>query len=308
MEDMFTLLVSGEEGSSVSVQCLYSAAYQNKQKQWCRSTDWSCYTVGKTHTSQNSAVWIREGIRSFKVEMTGLKKSDAGWYWCSVGDVQVPVHLTVNDALTAPAVSVLGSRVSGEEGSSVSVQCLYSAAYQNKQKQWCRSTDWSCYTVGRTHTSQNSAVWIREGIRSFTVVMTGLKKSDAGWYWCSVGDVQVPVHLTVTDALRGIVTVRRPPTGRLRPQRLLLLCCDVMCVPQVGRARHPSHLRVVCLPIYVLSLYQLHYSNYSNSNYIFEFGFIARVLVCTLSIKPSFFPETWRDCFHLFSLTLPVTE
>ncbi|XP_076838292.1 polymeric immunoglobulin receptor-like [Brachyhypopomus gauderio] len=196
--------VSGEEGSSVSVQCLYSAAYQNKQKQWCRSTDWSCYTVGRTDTSQNSAVWIREGIRSFNVVMTGLKKSDAGWYWCSVGDVQVPVHLTVTNALTAPAVSVLGSRVSGEEGSSVSVQCLYSAAYQNKQKQWCRSTDWSCYTVGRTYTSQNSTVWIREGIRSFNVVMTGLKKSDAGWYWCSVGDVQVPVHLTVTDALTGM--------------------------------------------------------------------------------------------------------
>ncbi|XP_076838301.1 polymeric immunoglobulin receptor-like [Brachyhypopomus gauderio] len=193
--------VSGEEGSSVSVQCLYSAAYQNKQKQWCRSTDWSCYTVGRTHTSQNSAVWIREGIGSFTVEMTGLKKSDSGWYWCSVGDVQVPVHLTVTDPHPeTPAVSVLGSRVSGEEGSSVSVQCLHSAAYQNKQKQWCRSTDWSCYTVGRTHTSQNSTVLTSDdGNTSFTVEMTGLKKSDAGWYWCSVGDVQVPVHLTVTD-------------------------------------------------------------------------------------------------------------
>ncbi|XP_076837782.1 uncharacterized protein LOC143483005 [Brachyhypopomus gauderio] len=36
--------------------------------------------------------------------MTGLKKSDAGWYWCSVEDVQVPVHLTVNDALTVTTV------------------------------------------------------------------------------------------------------------------------------------------------------------------------------------------------------------
>ncbi|XP_076838294.1 polymeric immunoglobulin receptor-like [Brachyhypopomus gauderio] len=207
--------VSGEEGSSVSVQCLHSAAYQNKQKQWCRSTDWSCYTVGRTHTSQNSAVWIRISIGYFKEVLTGLKKSDAGWYWCSVGDVQVPVHLTVNDALTvSPAVSVLGSRVSGEEGSSVSVQCLYSAAYQNKQKQWCRSTDWSCYTVGRTHTSQNSIVLIREGTRYFMVEMTGLKKSDAGWYWCSVGDVQVPVHLTVTDALTVTTAVKMTPDNK----------------------------------------------------------------------------------------------
>ncbi|XP_076838099.1 uncharacterized protein LOC143483182 isoform X2 [Brachyhypopomus gauderio] len=114
--------------------------------------------------------------------------------------------------ISAPAVSVLGSRVSGEEGSSVSVQCLYSAAYQNKQKQWCRSTDWSCYTVGRTYTSQNSTVQISDdGKTSFKVEMSGLKKSDAGWYWCSVGDVQVPVHLTVTDALTVTTTVTRTP-------------------------------------------------------------------------------------------------
>ncbi|KAI4882178.1 hypothetical protein NFI96_005777 [Prochilodus magdalenae] len=282
--------VSGQEEGSVSVRCLYSAGYKNKQKQWCRSKDWSCYTVGRTSTSQNSAVQISDdGGRSFSVEMSGLQRSDAGWYWCKAGDLQIPVHLNVSDASAEPVtsvtcaqvkpalicekhkapvadlpilvfcgkcqssstvlatqslftvtmrdlrsgdtgtywcvveiggimepdvkeqmeitvksdpdLSVVNSSVSGQEEGNVSVQCLYSAGYKNKQKQWCRSKDWRCYTVGRTSTSQNSAVEISDdGGRSFSVEMSGLQRSDAGWYWCKTGDPQVPVHLSVSDA------------------------------------------------------------------------------------------------------------
>ncbi|XP_060762352.1 polymeric immunoglobulin receptor-like [Neoarius graeffei] len=97
-----------------------------------------------------------------------------------------------------PDLSVMESRVSAEEGGSVTVQCLYSTAYQKKQTQWCRFKDRSCYEVGMTPTSQNSAVQIRDdGKRSFSVQMSGLKKSDTGWYWCRAGDLQVPVHISV---------------------------------------------------------------------------------------------------------------
>ncbi|XP_060722055.1 polymeric immunoglobulin receptor-like [Tachysurus vachellii] len=296
--------VRGEEGDNVTVQCLYSAAYQNKQKQWCRFKDGQCNTV-RTETSQNSSVYISDdGRRSFSVTMRRLKKSDAGWYWCSAGDLQVPVHISVSDpppevesmrtlknvavkrrgSVTIPCLydekykanskfwckgyywatcsivayanssenpsvidhpeqnlftvelnsvsesgtgwcaakigdkwklddrdywyltvsqdpdlSVNESRVRGEEGDNVTVQCLYSAAYQNKQKQWCRFKDGQCNTV-RTETSQNSSVYISDdGRRSFRVTMRRLKKSDAGWYWCSAGDLQVPVHISVSD-------------------------------------------------------------------------------------------------------------
>ncbi|KAI4884204.1 hypothetical protein NFI96_017789, partial [Prochilodus magdalenae] len=405
--------VSGQEEGSVSVQCLYSAGYKNEQKQWCRFKDWRCYTVGRTNTSQNSAVQVSDdGRRSFSVEMRGLQKTDAGWYWCKTGDLQVPVHLSVSDAppvlpvkywikrstmktvkpaliceehkapvvdlpilvfcgkcqsssmelartgqaaivtepptpqkrkkqeklqlihhknrsnmdcplmfillmlsieswssscrqlslqtgglvtipchydmkyihhkkywcfdakaafnyckiqaygnntndrvtvtdypaqslftvtmrdlwsgdtgmywcvveigglmepdvkeqmeitvKSDPDLSVVNSSVSGQEEGNVSVQCLYSAGYKNEQKQWCRSKDWRCHTVGRTSTSQNSAVQISDdGRRSFIVEMSGLQKSDAGWYWCKAGDLQVPVHLSVSDAPAGTLT------------------------------------------------------------------------------------------------------
>ncbi|XP_066508281.1 polymeric immunoglobulin receptor-like [Hoplias malabaricus] len=311
--------VSGQEGGSVSVQCLYRTDYKNKQKQWCRFRDWSCLT------SQNSAVQISDDGRGVvSAEMSGLKKSDAGWYWFSAGEVGVTVHLTVTERPTSkitsirntadrpavttpksesvktlrnvavksgefltipcfydeqyksnpkywctgyfqslcqivartntsgrtsvtdyptqnmftvelnslqdsdsgyywcaveikggsddsdylyltvsadPAVSVINSRVSGQEGGSVSVQCLYRTDYKNKQKQWCRFRDWRCLT------SQNSAVQISDdGRGAVSVEMSGLKKSDAGWYWFSAGKVGVTVHLTVTERPTTVTT------------------------------------------------------------------------------------------------------
>ncbi len=102
---------------------------------------------------------------------------------------------------SAPDVSVVNSSVSGHEGGDISVQCFYSSGYQNKVKQWCRYKDQRCYTVGRTDTSQNSSVQISDdGRRSFTVLMTGLRRTDSGWYFCFTGNKLSPVHLTVTEA------------------------------------------------------------------------------------------------------------
>ncbi|XP_049334963.1 polymeric immunoglobulin receptor-like, partial [Astyanax mexicanus] len=212
--------MEGQEGGVVRIKCIYSAGYQSEQKQWCRSKDQWCYTVGRTDTSQNSAVQISDDgrSRSFSVEMSGLKKSDAGWYGCRVGKLEIPVHLSISDA--APGridLNLLNSSVGGQEGGVVRIQCLYSAGYQSEQKQWCRSKDQRCYTVGRTDTSQNSAVQISDDkkSRSFSVEMSGLKKSDAGWYGCRVGGLEVPALLSVSDAAPAItmsVTTMTPGT------------------------------------------------------------------------------------------------
>ncbi len=111
---------------------------------------------------------------------------------------------------SVPDVSVVNSSVSGHEGGDISVQCFYSSGYQNEVKQWCRYKDQSCYTVERTDTSQNPSVQISDdddddGRSSFTVLMTGLRRTDSGWYFCSVGDLQVPVQLTVTEAEQGMI-------------------------------------------------------------------------------------------------------
>nr|XP_021323835.1 CMRF35-like molecule 1 [Danio rerio] len=100
--------------------------------------------------------------------------------------------------VSAPDVSVFSS-VSGHEGGNVSVQCFYSSGYRTLQKQWCRYKDQKCFTEKKTDTSQNPSVQISDnGERCFTVLMTGLRLSDSGWYFCSAGDRIIPVQLTVT--------------------------------------------------------------------------------------------------------------
>ncbi|KAL6468132.1 hypothetical protein MHYP_G00238090 [Metynnis hypsauchen] len=145
----------------------------------------------------------------FTVELNSLQDSDSGYYWCVVeitggSDDMDYLYLTVS---SDPAVSVINSRVSGQEGGSVSVQCLYSDKYKNQMRNWCRFKDWRCFPMGRTDTSQNSAVLITDyGKGSVSVEMRGLQKSDAGWYWFSAGDVEVTVHLTVTERHLSKVT------------------------------------------------------------------------------------------------------
>ncbi|KAI4871318.1 hypothetical protein NFI96_028288, partial [Prochilodus magdalenae] len=194
-----------KSGGSLSIPCIYDHKYNSNRKYWCKGYYWSsCEIVAYTNTRGRISVTDHPTQNMFTVELNSLQDSDSGYYWCAVeiGDHSVPddkdfLYLSVS---ADPAVSVRNSRVSGQEGGSVSVQCLYSAGYKNKQKQWCRFKDWSCYTVGRTATSQNSAVQISDNAKgSVSVEMSGLQKSDAGWYWFSAGDVGVTVHLTVTE-------------------------------------------------------------------------------------------------------------
>ncbi|XP_046732106.1 polymeric immunoglobulin receptor-like isoform X2 [Silurus meridionalis] len=200
--------LSLQTGASVTIPCPYDREYLHHRKYWCYDAD-SAYnyctiqayaneTQGKVTVTDNPSESL------FTVTMKDLQTGNTGSYWCAVEiegifgpDVTEQLSITVK---AAPDLSVKESSVSGDEGGSVTVQCLYSAAYQNTQKQWCRFRDRSCNSVTRTDISQNSAVNISDdGKSSFSVQMSGLKKSDGGWYWCSAGDLEVPVHISVRD-------------------------------------------------------------------------------------------------------------
>ncbi|XP_047662041.1 polymeric immunoglobulin receptor-like isoform X2 [Tachysurus fulvidraco] len=201
VESMRTLKnVAVKRGGSVTIPCLYDEKYKANSKYWCKGNYWStCSIVAYANSSGNPSVIDHPEQNLLTVELNSVSESGTGWCAAEIGDKwqlddREYLYLTVSQDL-----SVRESRVRGEEGSSITVQCLYSAAYQNTQKQWCRFKDGQCNTV-RTETSQNSAVYISDvGRRSFSVKMSGLKKSDAGWYWCSAGDLQVPVHISVSD-------------------------------------------------------------------------------------------------------------
>ncbi|XP_052390214.1 CMRF35-like molecule 1 isoform X34 [Carassius gibelio] len=199
-----------QTGGSLIIPCHYDRKYTDHKKYWCfhaKSAYNYCSILAYANETKGRVSVIDHPDQSFfTVTMRNLQNEDTGAYWCVVEiegiferDESEQLYLTVQ---SAPDVSVVSSSVSGHEGGDISVQCFYGSGYQNEVKQWCRYKDQRCYTVGRTNTSQNSSVQISDdGRRSFTVLMTGLRLTDSGWYYCSAGDLQAPVQLNVFEAL-----------------------------------------------------------------------------------------------------------
>ncbi|XP_014024852.2 polymeric immunoglobulin receptor [Salmo salar] len=199
---------TAKSGGAITIPCHYHRMFRDHAKYWCKGRTWPlCTVMASTDPRRNrggmSITDIPEEL-VFTVTMKNLQETDTNRYWCAlkVGgigkpDVKVSVDLTVTQG--SPDLSVVDELVSGEEGGSVSVQCLYSDTLRGKEKKWCRSGDrHSCQT--QTDTSQNASVVISDGKRGvFNVTMKQLEKKDAGWYWCSVGDLQAAVHINVTQ-------------------------------------------------------------------------------------------------------------
>ncbi|XP_051557685.1 CMRF35-like molecule 1 isoform X3 [Myxocyprinus asiaticus] len=179
---------------SVTIPCHYEMKYTQRRKYWFSDIDRSC-TYTNT-TMRNLSVIDYPDQSLFTVTMRDLNGTHSGPYHCAVETDGQPAIFFLSyylDIKPVPDLSVVSSSITGQEGGNISVQCLYSSGNKSKDKQWCRYKDQICYT------SQNSSVQISDdGRESFSVVMTGLTESDSGWYWCSVGDRQVPVKLTVT--------------------------------------------------------------------------------------------------------------
>ncbi|XP_058611752.1 uncharacterized protein LOC131526988 isoform X1 [Onychostoma macrolepis] len=202
-----------QTGGSVTIPCHYDKKYTQQKKYWNSGIDKSNkYT---NTTEQNLSVIDHPDQSLFTVTMRNLQNKQTGHYYCVVetGE-QPPINITYEPYLkiqSAPDVSVVNSSVSGHEGGDLSVQCLYSSEYQNEVKQWCRYKDQSCYTVRRANTSQSSSVQISEddGGSSFTVLMTGLRLTDSGWYFCSAGEALNPVQLTVGRTRNETVILKK---------------------------------------------------------------------------------------------------
>uniref|UniRef100_W5L280 Ig-like domain-containing protein n=1 Tax=Astyanax mexicanus TaxID=7994 RepID=W5L280_ASTMX len=233
--------LSLQPGGYITIPCHYDKQYIQHKKLWCFSWisayNYCTIQAYANNTADRVTVTDYPDQNLFTVTMRNLKTGDTGSYWCAVEieegpDVYEQFYITVKSGLD-PVVSVVESSVEGQEGGVVRIQCLYSAGYQSEQKQWCRSKDQRCYTVGRINTSQNSAVQISDDgrSRSFSVEMSGLKKSDAGWYGCRVGKLEVPVLLSVSDAAPATTM----PSATMTPATMTLYSSSGMITPPFNK-------------------------------------------------------------------------
>nr|XP_055057375.1 polymeric immunoglobulin receptor-like isoform X1 [Misgurnus anguillicaudatus] len=223
--------LSLKRGGSVTIPCYYDRKYTQQKKYWYSENDHSNTTAGDVTVIDDPAQSL------FIVTMRNLTGQHNGLYYCAVKTGEQPGDMTITDDFflhvqAAPELSVMSSSVTVDEGGNISLQCLYNTKYKDKTKQWCRYKDKRCYTVGRSDTSQNALVEISDdGSKSLTVVMSGLMKSDSGWYYCSVNvkqppvqDLLVPVQLTVkaaatpdtsTESIKSAVSLWLPVSAGL---------------------------------------------------------------------------------------------
>lgn len=70
---------------------------------------------------------------------------------------------------------------------------------REKQKKWCmRGHLDTCKLTSNGTFSSKSLLISDDGKDTVTVTMRQMEMRDAGWYFCGVGEHQMPVRVTVT--------------------------------------------------------------------------------------------------------------
>uniref|UniRef100_A0A8C8FY73 Ig-like domain-containing protein n=1 Tax=Oncorhynchus tshawytscha TaxID=74940 RepID=A0A8C8FY73_ONCTS len=206
---MCTILrhVSVQTGGSITFPCHYVLNHINHVKYWCKGLGWEVcsYVVRTDHPKSSGKTSISDDInkRIFTVTMTDLTSWDSNTYRCVVEinrgpDIMIQwFYLSVTPG--TPELYVEQQEVTGVEGGSVTVCCYYSNSGDMK---WCRmggdcvngysgTLHGTSVTLTRTSDANNRKV--------LTVTMSGLKMENTDWYWCSVGELEMPVHITVSQ-------------------------------------------------------------------------------------------------------------
>ncbi|XP_044069946.1 uncharacterized protein LOC122884288 isoform X2 [Siniperca chuatsi] len=193
--------VSVKVGESITIPCLYDSQYKNQVKYLCKGYYWSsCSYAVQTNQPQNPgkfSISDDKNQRIFTVTIKDLTDKDAD-YWCAVeiiggADIREYFHLSVTRG--TPSLYVDYQKITGFKGENITISCNYSNSGEGK---WCRLGS-SCVT-DQSGSIDGTRVTINASVHNvFTVTMSELKTESSGWYLCVKGDLQMPVHLTVTE-------------------------------------------------------------------------------------------------------------
>ncbi|XP_037637662.1 CMRF35-like molecule 1 isoform X2 [Sebastes umbrosus] len=206
--------MSVKAGDSVTIPCLYDSKYTNHVKYLCKGYRFdSCSYAVKTNQQNSEKFSISDDKeqRIFTVTIKDLKDEDTD-YWCAVeikggSDVREYFQLLVTKRDT-PRLYVDHQEITGFNGEEVTINCQHR---NRREIAWCRLGS-SCVMTS-SGSIDGTRVTISMSVPNvFTVTMSGLRTESSGWYWCVKGDLQMPVHVTVTERPTTLATTRQLTT------------------------------------------------------------------------------------------------
>ncbi|KAG7216279.1 hypothetical protein INR49_021683 [Caranx melampygus] len=194
--------VSVKPGDSITIPCFYDPQYRSNVKYLCKGYYWSsCLYQADTNQKGNSERFSLSDDKNqtvFTVTIKDLRDTDTD-YWCIVTiDGRADIGQSFQLSITTeglPGLYVDHQEVTGFIGESVSISCFFS---NSGESSWCR-LDGTCVkmssgSIGGTRVTINATV-----SNVFTVTMSELMRESSGWYYCVNGNLQMPVHVTVTE-------------------------------------------------------------------------------------------------------------
>ncbi|XP_040929877.1 uncharacterized protein LOC114870698 [Betta splendens] len=203
--------VSVKPGHSLTIPCNYDTYYTNHVKYLCKGYTWtSCSYEVKTNQAHHSGKFTisdNKTKRIFTVTINHLTISDTGYYWCAVeinngGDDGAFFHVLVTTG--AHTLYTDHQEITGFIGDSMRI---WFHSRNRGAVKWCRLGS-SCATVTSKSINGINLDIHENPYDNFTVTMSRLRTESSGWYYFVKGDLQMPVHLTVTE---------RPSTTTLSP-------------------------------------------------------------------------------------------
>ncbi|KAK2491181.1 hypothetical protein MC885_009497 [Smutsia gigantea] len=197
-------LLYGELRGSVTFDCALDPEKATGAQFLCRvSSGEDCdviiNTLGKRAQNFEGRILLLPSAKKglFRVNITGLRKEDAGLYLCGAhpnGQPQdgSPVQawqLFVNEESVIPRSP---SVVKGVVGGSVAVLCSYNPKEPDSLKYWCHWENGQCPQLVESKGLEKEqyeyegrlALYEEPGNGTYTVILNQLTAQDAGFYWC----------------------------------------------------------------------------------------------------------------------------
>ncbi|KAL3050413.1 hypothetical protein OYC64_012444 [Pagothenia borchgrevinki] len=190
--------VSVGAGGSITIPCLYESKYKNHVKYLCKGSYWnSCsYAIKTNHrNSRKFSISDDKIVKIFTVTINHLTKEDTD-YWCAVdinGGGDEGKYFKLSVTTNTPSLDISNQEITGLKGETKTINCNNRNSGEMK---WCRLGG-SCLTKSGSIDGTGFTINSVSGV--FTVTLSGLRTESSGWYLCVRGDLQMPVHITVTE-------------------------------------------------------------------------------------------------------------